>query len=213
MSEPFDGPSSRHAGEEAEASHRKYLERRTKFLEHGYDIEQERAFVIDKAKPLTGKILEVGTGKGHFSLALAKEGASITSIDVKPEDQHFARLHLRYHGLETQVRLEVANAESMPFPDSSFDLVCSVNVIHHLAALDPVCREMARVLKPSGRIVVSDFNAHGFKVMEGIHEGEGGHHDTGPHTLLEAGNCLAALGFRIEEHHNLMQDTLVARRN
>jgi SAM-dependent MidA family methyltransferase len=45
------------------------------FLKYGYDLDRERDVLLDQAAPLSGKILEAGTGKGHFAAALARRGS------------------------------------------------------------------------------------------------------------------------------------------
>jgi cyclopropane fatty-acyl-phospholipid synthase-like methyltransferase len=50
------------------------------------------AFVLEKALPLRGRVLDVGTGKGRFVIALARHVAHITTVDISAEEQCFARL-------------------------------------------------------------------------------------------------------------------------
>ena len=72
-------------------NHKLYLERKKLYQNHGLNIDKERQFVLDKAEPLFGDILEVGTGKGYFTLILAGEGYKFTSDDVSKEEQGIAR--------------------------------------------------------------------------------------------------------------------------
>ena len=55
-------------------NHKIYLERINFYKKFGYDVGEERKFILEKAYPLYGDILEVGTGKGYFTVELAKEG-------------------------------------------------------------------------------------------------------------------------------------------
>ena len=65
-------------------NHQRYLKRKAVYSSFGYDVDKERAFIVAKARPFYGNILEAGTGKGHFALALAKAGYSfITPGGVK----------------------------------------------------------------------------------------------------------------------------------
>ena len=63
-------------------NHKRYLERVKLYRSFGYDLEKERDFILDKSLPISGEILEIGTGKGHFALVLAKRGFRFTSIDI-----------------------------------------------------------------------------------------------------------------------------------
>ena len=66
---------------EAIENHQRYLERKRLYQAYGFDIDKERKFAFNKSKPLYGDILEVGSGKGHFALTLAKEGYKFIRIN------------------------------------------------------------------------------------------------------------------------------------
>ena len=100
---------------EVRENHDQYLERKALYYQFGYDIDKERAFIIEKARPISGRILEAGTGKGYFALALANEGFHFTSFDISESEQKYARLNLMYYGLEQQVHLDIASAKSLPY--------------------------------------------------------------------------------------------------
>lgn len=191
-------------------NHNKYLERKKIYLGYGFDIDQERQLVIDKAKPLSGNILEVGTGKGHFALMLAKQGYNFTSVDISAEEQRSAKLNLRYFGLDGNVNLMVENAEHLSFKDQSFDVLFSVNVLHHLDAPFKVIDEFIRVLAPKGKIVLSDFTTAGFDILDKIHSDEGASHDKGATELIDVDTYLVRKGFKTEKHSSKFQDILIA---
>jgi len=88
----------------------------------------------------------------------------------------------------------------------------SVNIIHHLASVEPAVNELIRVLSPSGKIVLSDFNEKGLAVLDQIHALDGRKHELGAATLSEAKAVLIRHGLKIEEHHGAHQDVLVACR-
>ena len=97
--------------------------------------------------------LEIGAGTGYFSLNLLRAGIvqEATCTDISPGmvatlNQNAARL-----GLE--VTTARADAESLPFPDESFDLVLGHAVLHHLPDLERALGECHRVLAPGGTIV------------------------------------------------------------
>jgi len=127
-------------------NHKRYLERITFYKSFGYDIEKERIFILEKARPLYGNILEVGTGKGYFTLELAKEGYIFTSVDISAEEQEIAKLNVRYFGLEKVVDFKIENAENLSFKDASFDIIFSINTIHHLINPYKVIDELTRIL-------------------------------------------------------------------
>jgi SAM-dependent methyltransferase len=102
-----------------------------------------------------GRSLEIGAGTGFFSLNLRQAGVlseiHLTDISggmVAAAQENAARL-----GFEIEGR--VADAEHLPYPDETFDLVLGHAVLHHVPDVEQCMREMLRVLRPGGRLVVS----------------------------------------------------------
>ena len=193
-------------------NHKLYLERRKLYKSFGYNVDKEWDFILEAAMPLTGKILEVGTGKGHFALALAKRGYSFVTFDISEEEQHFARLNIAYFGLEKQVDFRIEDGERTNFANASFDVVFSVNVIHHLANPYKVIDELIRILVPGGKLVISDFSKKGFSVMDKIHALEGKKHEEGNLSLQGAEKYLVMKGFSIRKAKSAYQCVVVATR-
>jgi len=187
-----------------------YLERVALYRKFGYDIEEERSFIIEKACPFSGNILEAGTGKGYFSVVLARLGFHFASFDISAAEQQYARLNLAYHGLTSHVRFDVADLECLPYKDASFDVVFAVNIIHHLSSVRTACDELIRILSPSGKKIFSDFNRRGFALVDKIHALEGRRHELNAGTLAETKAVLIEYGMKVEEHHGTYQDVLVA---
>jgi len=193
-------------------NHKKYQERLDRYRDFGYDVDHERDFIIEKSKPFSGNILEAGTGKGYFTLALARAGCKFFSLDISAAEQKFALLNLMYYGVQQQVTFLVANVESIPCHDGFFNVVFAVNMVHHLSSVDTVCDEFIRILAPDGKIVLSDFNEKGLAILDKIHEREGRRHDVSGGTLADVKAVLAGRGFTITEYHTELQDMLVAGR-
>jgi SAM-dependent methyltransferase len=102
---------------------------------------------------LEGKdVLEIGCGMGVHARLLAEAGARLTAIDLTPTAVEVTRRRLELHGLEADVR--EADAERLPFADASFDFVWSWGVIHHSERTERVVAEIARVLRPGGRLAL-----------------------------------------------------------
>ena len=193
-------------------NHARYAERKALYKRCGYDVEEESAFIIEKSRPISGNILEAGTGKGHFSLALAQKGFKFTSFDISEAEQQYALLNLLYYGLEQQVCFDIANAESLTYENGIFDIIFAVNVIHHLPRACKVCYELSRVLSHSGKIVISDFNVHGLAIMDKIHFLDGGEHEVGSDTLADVKKMLMGREFEVKQHSGINQNTLIAYR-
>lgn len=92
-------------------------------------------------------VLEVGCGTGNYLEAIqAISGVTVHGID--PSSEMLARLRERL----PEATVERASAEELPFPDRSFDVIYSVDVIHHVINRPSYFREAYRVLKPGGAI-------------------------------------------------------------
>ena len=99
--------------------------------------------------------LEIGAGTGYFSLNLMQAGVlrEATCTDISPGMVARLQANAKQLGLERRVTALSAQADALPVPDESFDLVVGHAVLHHLPDLDRAFREFHRVLAPGGRIV------------------------------------------------------------
>lgn len=112
--------------------------------------------LVDLAQPgLDDEALDVSTGGGHVALALAPRVARVVASDLTPEMLAAALRFLTSRGI-ANAEYVLADAERLPFLDASFDLVTVRIAPHHYADVAQAAREMARVLRPGGRLVVVD---------------------------------------------------------
>jgi SAM-dependent methyltransferase len=100
-----------------------------------------------------GKALELGCGTGFFLLNLKLAGVLDEGhvTDLSPGMVDVAQRNAKGLGFEVEGR--VADAESVPYDDDTFDLVIGHAVLHHIPDLEQAFREVLRVLKPGGRFV------------------------------------------------------------
>ena len=97
-------------------------------------------------------VLEVGCGSGIAAQMLAEAGATLTAVDLTPWAVETTRARLDAFGLDAEVF--EADGEALPFDDASFDLVFSWGVIHHSSDMDRALRELVRVCRPGGTLVL-----------------------------------------------------------
>lgn len=145
-------------------------------------LGKEREFrqkVLRLARLQSGDcVLDIGCGTGTLAIAAKQQvGATgkVYGLDASPEMLARAEKKARKASVEVVFRNGVV--EKMPFPDAQFDAVLSTVMLHHLprkARLE-CAREMRRVAKPGGRILVIDFDgtdqSHG--IVSRIHRGHG----------------------------------------
>lgn len=108
---------------------------------------------------LGARVLDVGSGAGHLTVALAERGFRVVAID--PSESMRARTRLRIEQSERPGGVDVldADVQALPFPDEHFDLVVALGVLPWVPSPRIATEEMSRVLKPGGHVVVTADNA------------------------------------------------------
>lgn len=99
--------------------------------------------------------LDVATGGGHTAIAIAPLVAGMVALDLTPEMLETARAHAEERGA-AGIEFVLGDAEALPFPDESFDLVTCRIAAHHFPDVQKFADEVSRVLRPGGRFVLQD---------------------------------------------------------
>lgn len=99
-------------------------------------------------------VLDVGCGDARLAARLAKRGGRIIGLDPDPQALDAAHERARAEGVA--LTLVLGRAEALPFPDASFDRVIAVTVLCFVPQADQAIAEMARVLRPGGRLVLGE---------------------------------------------------------
>lgn len=115
------------------------------------------SFEQGKLMPLLGdlknkSVLEVGAGSGRLALQLQRQGAKVTALDVSAE--MLAILKAKNSAIATRV----AEAEYLPFADKTFEIVLAAFLIVHLKDPRRFFEQAHRVLKPAGKLIVTNIN-------------------------------------------------------
>ena len=103
-------------------------------------------------------VLEIGVGLGTDHVQFARAGAHLHGVDLTERGVDLVRRRLELEGLSSE--LEVADAESLPLPDDSFDVVYSWGVLHHTPNTRKAVSEAVRVLRPGGRLCLMVYSRH-----------------------------------------------------
>jgi len=109
----------------------------------------------------TDRVLDVAAGNGNASLAAARRFATVTSTDYVPDLLERGRRRADADGL-ANISFEVADAEALPYPDASFDVVLSTFGVMSTPDHERAARELARVCRPGGRIALASWTPDGF---------------------------------------------------
>ena len=187
-----------------------YSERAELFKSFGYDIDKERSFLIEKAQPVYGKVLEIGTGKGYLTFALAERNYNFTTIDISKETQQFARQIIKYCNLEKNVDFRIEDARNLNFKDRSFDTIFSANTLHHLEHPLEVMDELLRILTAGGKIILSDFSKEGLKIINKIHKQDGRMHTKPKIDLDDLEKYFLNNSFKLKVYKTRVQKILIA---
>lgn len=118
----------------------------------GSDLQR----MIDVAQPQASeRLLDIATGGGHVARTFAPYVAEVVASDLTPEILAHAAASFTEQGL-ANITTALADAEEIPFPDASFDLVTCRIAPHHFPYPERFVQEAARVLSPGGRFVLID---------------------------------------------------------
>ena len=112
--------------------------------------------MVEKARPgKNGRLLDVGTGAGHTALAFAPYVSQCIGLDLTKEMVDNATQLAQERRIEN-VTFVQGDAEALPFPNGSFDIVTCRLAAHHFPNPGQAVGEAARVLKPGGRLLLLD---------------------------------------------------------
>lgn len=126
------------------------------------------AVLVEMAAPEPADVaLDVATGTGNTALTLAPQVLRVIGLDLASAMLDQARTRAETEDVRN-VEFVSGSAEELPFPEEQFSLVVSRHAPHHFHHLDKFLREVRRVLKPGGRLVVADQISPSAQVAEWV---------------------------------------------
>jgi ubiquinone/menaquinone biosynthesis C-methylase UbiE len=126
--------------------------------QHRYRVEPYIHSIAQFTRHHGKRVLEVGVGAGSDHLQWARAGAECYGVDLTRRAIETTQARFDLYGFKTNLRQ--IDAEILPFPDDSFDVVYSWGVIHHAEHPEQIVREVRRVLKPSGLFIGMLYGRH-----------------------------------------------------
>lgn len=110
-------------------------------------------------------VLDMGCGAGHASFAAAGQVAQVTAYDLSSQMLEVVAQAARDKGF-ANIATQQGYAESLPFADASFDVAISRYSAHHWHDVGQALREVKRVLKPGGVMIIMDVMSPGHPVRD-----------------------------------------------
>jgi SAM-dependent methyltransferase len=132
-----------------------------------YRTERHLPACLDALPVADADVLEIGLGEGSDSERMIRRGARWSGVDITAESIARVRTRLRQRGLPFAA-LHQASVVDLPFADNSFDLVFSHGVLHHVPDIDAAQKEIHRVLRPEGELVVMVYARRSLNYMVSI---------------------------------------------
>lgn len=136
-------------------------DRLNRVLSFGTDISwRRRAIALARLGPRQ-RGLDLGAGTGDLTIGLLRASdasSAVVALDLAPRMLALAQRRLAALGLAARAVTVVGNGESIPLPDASVDRVVSGFTIRNIGDLPRALREMRRVLRPGGRIVLLELS-------------------------------------------------------
>ena len=118
---------------------------------------------ILKLVPKCGVAVDLGCGTGHMLDFLLSKAQNVIGVDGSPGMLELARR--RFTDSKGQVSLRIGELDHLPLADNEADFICVSMVLHHLEKPQIVLKEILRVLKPGGSLVIADFARHNNEAM------------------------------------------------
>ncbi len=122
-----------------------------------YDVGSfcTRKLIISQIKHKYGTLLEIGTGiSSMLSDIKSSKKLNFDCFGVDISDTTISTVKKQFDALGIKAELKVADAESLPFPDNTFDVIISAHTLEHIENDINVIKECSRVLKPGGELII-----------------------------------------------------------
>lgn len=126
---------------------------------------REKAFAVAGVE--SGKIAaDIGAGTGFVTEGLIRKGLKVMAVDQS--DAMLKEMRKRFAGAES-IEYLVGESEKLPLPDESVDYAFANMYLHHVESPLKSIKEMRRILKPGGKLVITDMDKHTFEFLKREH--------------------------------------------
>ena len=136
-------------------------------MRQGFFSETVREKAFEAAGAVAGKLAaDIGAGSGFVTEGLLRRGLRVIAVDRSEAMLEEMR---RKFGDDVAVEYRLGEAESLPLADGSVDYAFANMYLHHVESPPVAIREMARIVKPGGRLVITDLDRHDFDFLRTEH--------------------------------------------
>jgi demethylmenaquinone methyltransferase/2-methoxy-6-polyprenyl-1,4-benzoquinol methylase len=152
-----------------------------RFLSGGVDVYWRRRAIRELRKrikagersPGSYEVLDVATGTGDMAILTARRlpEARITGVDISEGMLEVGRQKLSRSGLAGRIDLQPGDSEALPFPDEQFQAITVAFGVRNFENLEKGLREMYRVLRPGGKLVILEFSQPRTPVIRQLYKG------------------------------------------
>ncbi len=133
-------------------------------LRQGFFSEAVRETAYRAADIIPGKIAaDLGAGTGFITEGLIRKGIAVIAVD---QSQEMLDVMKERYGASGLTDLRAGEAERLPIPDQAVDYAFANMYLHHVEEPETAIREMARILKPGGKLVITDLDEHPFTFLQ-----------------------------------------------
>ena len=148
--------------------------------------DRDSAFLNEFSHTIQGNevVLDVGAGSGHFSLPMARKLSTgkVICLDLSEEMLQSLKRKAEKEGLKDRIQILKGEASSSGLENESVDMIVCNDVFHELSSPKAVLEEILRVLKPNGKIIITDFRNTWIGKLIGRFHGDEAH---GPFSVNE----------------------------
>jgi ubiquinone/menaquinone biosynthesis C-methylase UbiE len=155
-------------------------------------VNRDFALTAIDLHPQAVRVLDIGTGSARIPIILCQEKScyQLVGVDLAQSMLTLGRRNIEEAGLLQRIRLELSDGKQLPYPNWEFDMVISNSLVHHLPQPLSFFREVARLVKPNGAVLIRDLLR--------------------PNSLAEIDRLVAAAGDYGERQNQLFRDSLAA---
>jgi ubiquinone/menaquinone biosynthesis C-methylase UbiE len=128
--------------------------------------EQVFDYLIKVLEPCPGAtFLDAGCGPCAHSVRLARRGLNVHAVDFSESALAMARAYVESRGLDGKITLAKESLLAFSFPSESFDYVLCWGVLMHVPEVERAVKELARVIKPGGSLIISESNRYSLEAV------------------------------------------------